>query len=293
VARGIEVTALSRGGSALPDGSPTLAVDLSTEDPDASLLEGVDVVFHLAGIAHRRADQAAYRALNEQATLRLARLAAGAGVGCFVFLSSVKAMGPPGGGAPRSEAECHAPGDAYGLSKWRAECALREEFADSPMSLVILRPALIYGAGARGNLALLSRAVRAGLPRPPEEGKRSMLGLSDLVELLCDIAADPPSGVHTWIACDDQPYSTRYLYDLLREASGRGHGRAWLPRWAWRLGTALLDLRGATGDEPSFQKLFGTEVYSNRALREATGWRPRGNLAQAAASMVHGGGPGP
>ena len=288
--RGDAVIALSRTGSPLGDGTSTLALDLTVAEPDSELLRDVDVVFHLAGIAHQRAAESAYQQLNHQATLRLARLAAGAGVKCFVFLSSVKAMGPPLTRRERVESECNAPVDAYGLSKWQAECALRQEFDSAAMGVVILRPALVYGANARGNLRLLARGAQLGLPRPPQRGARSMLALQDLVDLLCRVADVAPSGVHTWIACDDRPYSTRGIYDLLREAGGKGSGFSWLPLWAWWLGAALLDLPRAGRGDSTFDKLFGTEIYSNAAVRAATHWQPRGRLDEAVAAMAENGG---
>jgi nucleoside-diphosphate-sugar epimerase len=272
--RGDTVIALSRSGSPLPDGTPTLARDLAAGDLEPGLLQGVEVVFHLAGIAHQQAGPDAYRQVNHLATLALARTAEAAGVRCFLFLSSVKAMGPSPGEAERSEQDCLPPGDPYGRSKWQAECGLREELANSAMSVVILRPTLVYGAGAKGNLQLLAKAVRFGLPRPPARGGRSMIACEDLVALLLCLADHPPRGVHTWIVCDGQRYTSRYLHDLLRRSMGRGVGTAWLPAWAWRLGTSLLDrLRSGPG-EPTWDKLFGTELYSNQAVLAATGWRP-------------------
>jgi len=284
--RGDSFVALSRSGESLANGSPTLAMDLAVGDPDRALLRGVDVVFHLAGIAHRQAGESDYQQLNHHATLRLARLAAAAGVRCFIFLSSVKAMGRCTSQEKRTEDNCALPEDAYGLSKWRAECALREEFDSAAMSVVILRPALVYGPQAKGNLRLLAHGVRLGLPRPPQEGLRSMIAVQDLVNLAYTIACDPPAGVVTWIACDDRLYSTRLFYDLLREANGQGRGYAWLPRWGWRLGAALLDLFLETRRDPTFDKLFGTELYSNAAVLAATTWRPRGNLEDVVAAML-------
>jgi nucleoside-diphosphate-sugar epimerase len=278
LANGDSIIALSRGGSPLPDGTPTLALDLAVEAPGDELLQGVDVVFHLAGIAHQNASESAYHELNYLATVRLARQAAQAGVSCFVFLSSVKAMGPSETVIARAEDDCVAPPDAYGRSKWQAECALQEAFAGSPMSLLILRPALVYGAESKGNLALLGRAVRAGLPRPPEAGGRSMVALDDLVELLCGVKRYAAAGVRTWIVADGQRYTTRYIYDQLRLAEGKSVGRVWLPLPVWRLAAALMDRLRAGGGESTFSKLFGTELYSNAALLAATGWRPRRKL---------------
>ena len=287
-ARGGAITALSRSGGTLDDGTVTQALDLATTELEPQLLRGVSVVFHLAGVAHQRADASAYERLNHRATLRLARLAAAQGVQCFVFLSSVKAMGPALGPQRRAETDCTAPVDAYGLSKWQAECDLRREFAGGPMSIVILRPALVYGPRARGNLQLLARGVRWGMPRPPGEGSRSMIALQDLVALMCDVAQHPPTGVKTWIVCDDDGYSTRYLYDLLRTADGRGRGLAWLPRWAWRLAANLLDQLGGRSGEATFDKLFGTELYDNSAVSMAMNWHPVGRLPETAAELLAG-----
>lgn len=284
--RGDTVVALSKSGIALADGTPTHALDLAIGMPRPELLEGVDVVYHLAGIAHQKAQASAYRALNELATLQLARRSAAAGVRCFVFLSSVKAMGPATDDKERSEGDCNAPADPYGWSKWSAENALLAEFSAGPMAVVILRPALVYGAAARGNLALLARGVRAGLPRPPLLGARSMVALADLVDLLCIVAEQARPGVQTWIATDGEHYSTRFIYDQLRLAAGKDAGTAWLPTVGWRLAAALLDLLAAGAGDSTFDKLFGTELYSNRAVQAATRWRPRIRLQDVAADLM-------
>ena len=291
-ARGDTLIALSRSGASLPDGLSTLSLDLARSDVDNACLQDVEVVFHLAGIAHQQAPAADYEKLNLDASLRLARQAAAAGVRCFIFLSSVKAMGPAVGKAPRSEGDVSLPADPYGLSKWRAECALREEFEGSQMAVVILRPALVYGANAKGNLRLLANGVDRGLPRPPEGGARSMVALPDLVELLCLLSLDAPPGVHTWIVTDGMDYSTRQVYDLLREAAGRGRGIGWLPRWGWRLGAMLRDRGHRHPGESTWDKLFGWERYSNSALLAATDWRPRHSLRDLVAEGLSDAGSG-
>jgi UDP-glucose 4-epimerase len=286
---GDTVIALSKNGAPLINGQPTLALDLVVDDPDDDLLRGVDVFIHLAGIAHQQASAPAYAELNYRATVRLARLASDAGVGCFIFLSSVKAMGSPPSSDVRSESACTRPVDAYGLSKWQAEHALQEEFSCDRMAVVILRPALVYGANVKGNLQHLARGVRWGLPRPPMGGLRSMIAVEDLVELLCVIAQCPPRGVHTWIACASNSYSAQAIYDLLREANGMGRGGGWLPRWVWRVGAGLLDIASGRREESTYDKLFGTEVYSNAAVLADTGWHPRVSLEDVIGQIAMGG----
>jgi hypothetical protein len=75
----------------------------------------------------------------------------------------------------------------------------------------------------------------------------------------------------------------------MRTASGKGAGVAWLPRWGWRLAAALLDLLSPGGNESTFDKLFGTEVYSNAAVLADTTWRPSGQLEDVIDTMLPGG----
>lgn len=151
---------------------------------------------------------------------------------------------------------------------------MRSEFKGVDMALTIVRPALVYGREAKGNLALLECGIRLGLPRPPEQGGRSMIALDDLVELLHQAAGDPAAGVRTWIACDGQQYSTRRIYDLLRRRAGRGTGLAWCPRWLWQLAAFVHD-RLSPATESVWDKLFATELYCNRAVCDELDWAPR------------------
>ena len=277
---GDEMLAFSSSGSPLADGTFTRALDLRAGLPDSKEMAGADAVVHLAGIAHREAGIEEYEAVNQRATVALAKRAASAGVRSFVFLSSVKAMGPATAEQPRAESDCNAPTDAYGRSTREAELALVDEFAGTDLSVTILRPALVYGINPRGNLALLSQAVDRGLPRPPADGGRSMIGRADLCQIIRLFATRARPGVHTYIAADGEQYSTRRIYDALRSARGLGKGFGWCPRWGWRLGCSLLDLK-SNSPESTWERLFGVETFSSNALREALNWQTRQTLESA------------
>lgn len=284
-AAGAAFVPLSCSGSALPCGRVTQAVDFSQGEIVDTLFQGIDVVYHLAGIAHQRASIQQYEVVNYRATLALAEAAERAGVRLFVYLSSVKAMGPAAGGDLRCEDDVAAPSEPYGLSKWQAECALRERFARSAMAVVILRPALVYGPRVQGNLLLLLRAIRCGLPAPPEGGARSMVGLVDLARLLLLLPQVVDEGLHTWIVTDGESYTTRHMYQLLSEALGRTRGGQ-LPGWCWRLFATALDVLQREPIGNSYSKLFGAERYNNQALLGATGWQPCQTLASAAPAIA-------
>lgn len=277
--REISFTGLSQRGGQLPDGTAIAAIDLGEQDVDPQQLQGVDIVYHLAGIAHQQAPHGAYVQINQLATLALAKASARAGVKCFVYLSSVKAMGAPTCCAVRTEEQGTIPDSAYGLSKLRAEQDLRSTFAHSEMSVVILRPSLVYGPGVKGNLLSMGRAVRAGIPRPPEMGARSMIAVHDLARLMLQLADKPPSGIHTWIVCDGHRYSARQIHDLMRQALGKRPGLSWLPQRGWRLAAFLADGLRDRGPDSSYRKIFGTELYSSASLLQDTPWRPQLDLA--------------
>ena len=241
------------------------------EAPADEQLQGTQLVFHAAGIAHRAASPADYEVFNYRATLDLAARAQAAGVSRFVFLSSVNA-------APAA--------DPYGYWKWRTEETLREAYAQTAMAVVTVRPALVYGPGAKANLKRLIAAVRRGLPTPPAGRPRSMIGLPDLCNALYLMLEIDPGHGAVFYATDGESYDLSRIHRAFCEALGREAGRPWLPLWCWRLGCALLDLKAGSPPGETFQRLFGGGEFSNEALCQALAWRPRYVLEDLAPAMV-------
>src|SRR5438045_1068832 len=125
------------------------------------LLAGVDAVVHLAGIAHVDGpSEVAGDRVNRAATGELAGAAGRVGIARLVFVSSVLAQ--TGSASPRvvAEADPPRPTSAYGRAKLAAETAVR----DAGVPYTILRPVLVCGPGASGNLAKLLKL--AALPVP-------------------------------------------------------------------------------------------------------------------------------
>jgi putative NADH-flavin reductase len=112
-------------------------------------VEGVDVVFHLAGYAHQfgraSSDERAFFRINVEGTRRLAEQAASAGVRRLIFVSSIKANGDESPASGFDETTDPAPEDAYGRSKLAAEIALHEATRATGLGVTVVRPPLIYG----------------------------------------------------------------------------------------------------------------------------------------------------
>lgn len=234
------------------------------EAPTQDQLASTQLLYHCAGVAHQSASPADHKLGNYRAVLELAERAAAAGVQRFVFISTVKA------------ADQAAP---YAYWKWRAEQELTELYAGSAMSVINLRPALVYGVGARANLQSLMRAVRRGMPLPPAGGIRSMVGLADLCNALCQLLDIDPGHGKVLHITDGEAYDLQRIYRAIRQGLGLSPGRAWLPGWCWRPACSLLDLvQGNSAEQGSYRKLFAPEQYSNAAACQALQWQPRETL---------------
>ncbi len=283
----VELLAVSGSGRRLPSGIVSRQIDLN--QPASGLrqeLAGVDAVCHLAAIAHQRASETEYQRVNVDATLNLARAAIDSGVKRFIFVSSVKAMGLPASNRARNESEVYPAKEPYGRSKWQAEEGLRALAGDSDMAVVILRPALVYGPGAKGNLNLLIKGARLGMPRPPEAGARSLIGLQDFVALLEALLHQAPAGQHTWNVTDGDEYTARDLYDAIREALGKPAGKAWLGDAGWQSVCSLADRLWRRPADSTHEKLFGAECYSSSALQRDIGWKARQRFYDVVQAMV-------
>ena len=137
----------------------TIVCDLGKKQVPDSALVSIDTVFHLAGYAHDLRDATSvenrYQAINVEATVQLAKLAAEHGVKRFSFVSSVKAGGSAIVDRCMTEEDQGEPEGIYGKTKREAELKLLEICRQSDMQVMIVRPSLVYGAGVKGNLALM------------------------------------------------------------------------------------------------------------------------------------------
>ncbi|MBM3273417.1 NAD-dependent epimerase/dehydratase family protein, partial [Candidatus Kaiserbacteria bacterium] len=117
--------AVRHSGAFLPDCECVAVGEVNGETNWHDALSGATEVVHLAArahITHETAEDAlaAFRTVNTDGTLNLARQAAQAGIHRFVFVSTIKVNGE-GRDTPYAEIDAPAPEDAYAVSKWEAE----------------------------------------------------------------------------------------------------------------------------------------------------------------------------
>jgi nucleoside-diphosphate-sugar epimerase len=227
----------------------TLCAALPAAGHESAALESADAVVHLAAIAHRRASAEELQLVNVELAVRTARSALMAGAR-FVFISSVKVYGEHCA-APLDENSPLRPEDPYGVSKARAEDALR---AIAGLRLTILRPPLVYGAGVKANFLSLMRAIAAGLPLPLASigNRRSLAYVGNVVDAIFGCL-----GRDGTFLVSDGALSTPQLCREMGVALGR---RARL----FPFPAGLLP-----------RKLAGSLEVDDTASRRTLAWRPR------------------
>jgi UDP-glucose 4-epimerase len=236
-------------------------------------LEGVDAVVHLAARVHHPNEEHAielYRSVNVEGTLHLARTAASMGVRQFVFMSSILVNGrSTEGRGPFSEADVLTPRGVYGISKAAAESGLRAMAQDHGMQITVVRPPLVYGAGAKGNFHLLAIAVKRGMPLPLGliRNRRAFVSVENLSSFIVDRLAKADRAFDVFLVADAEQVSTPEFVRRLAKAAGVRSRLLPVPISILR---PMLRLSGAP---EAYDSIVGSlELDVSKAA--ATGWQP-------------------
>ncbi|MDI3275624.1 SDR family oxidoreductase [Pseudomonas sp. AL03] len=243
-------------------------------------LSGVDVVVHSAARVHVMHEDPAqslkkFRAINVDGTLNLARQAIQAGVKRFIFISSIKVNGETTSpGSVFSADDIPRPSDPYGVSKYEAEQQLMQLAITGAIDVVIIRPALIYGAGVGANFQQMMRWLVKGIPLPfgAVTNHRSLVSLENVVDLVNTCVDHPRAVNQVFLVSDDEDVSTTQLMRRLVTYLGV---KTWLVPVPARV---LVFLAGLLGRRATAQRLFGSLQVDIKKNQELLGWRPPASL---------------
>ena len=261
--------------------------DLATSELPATLFEDVDVVVHLAGLAHLRQVtpdvRQAFQRTNVDATLRVAERAHAGGVQRFVFLSTVKVLGEhTEPGQPFHGNSRPGPIGAYARSKADAEMALEALARRLGLELVIVRTPLVYGEGVKGNFLTLMNWINRGCPLPfaALRNARSLVALDNLVDLLRQCGTHPGAANQRFLVSDDADLSTPELIRRLARVMGQPPRLFALPP------TLLTSFARMVGQADAMSRLTGNLQVDISHVKDCLGWRPVVSVDQGIADAV-------
>jgi nucleoside-diphosphate-sugar epimerase len=214
------------------DGEPIDGLRLDLRDVDAARLAGFDAVVHLAALSNDPLgdlDPGLTRAINYEATMRLARAAKEAGVRRFIFSSSCSMYGAAGSDEPVDESAPLKPLTAYAESKVRSEEALAE-LADDDFSPVFMRNATAYGASPRLRVDLVLNnlvgwAFTTGKVKIMSDGTpwRPLVHIEDIARATLAVLEAPAGVLHSEavnVGRDTENYQVRELAEIVRDTLG-------------------------------------------------------------------------
>ncbi len=194
--RGDEVRAAVRPGSRLENlaGLPVERVpcDLLERRQLRRALDGVDKLFHCAGMTSLRASPGAHFRVNVQGTRTLLEEALVAGVGRVVHTSSFAAVGPATGTSRTADEEQHFRAGALGLpyvdAMHEAEAAAMR-IAAHGLDVIVACPTYVFGRGDihRSSTEIVRRFLRREIPAYVD-GTVNIVAAEDVAAglLLCD-----------------------------------------------------------------------------------------------------------
>jgi nucleoside-diphosphate-sugar epimerase len=243
---------------------PTLLPDLASAFDAGPLLQAMDAVVHAAGLAHQQpgTSEADLHRINAEGAGRLAACAARAGIARFVLISSIRAVSGPCSLQPLTEADAPAPTDAYGRSKLAGEASVRVAFP----AATVLRPPVIHGAFAKGNMARLAALARLPLPLPLAgfTAKRSLASDRNLASAAAFALTSPVALAETFHLDDGAPLSLAEIATIMRASRGRPPRLFHLP--GMMAATGLLS--------PAFRQQLEQGLTVSADLIRSRGWQP-------------------
>lgn len=271
---GHEVILTSRKQENIEQGVYNLG-DISADTNWLNILQGCDTVIHTAGRAHILNDEshdalAEFRRVNHDATMKLANDAAFSGVKHFIFVSSIGVNGNSTTGSPFTEMSEPQPISDYAISKLEAEQSLLKNFTGSNMAITIVRPALICGENAPGNIQRLLKLVSKNLPLPFKnvKNKRALVSLDNVVSFLSECVVNEKSKHQLYLLADIECPSTKDMISSFASGMGIKAKFVYFP-------TVILKLLlSAVGKKGIYDQLFGDLEVDATKSRKHLNWTP-------------------
>ena len=252
-----------------------LKANLAKDVPE--LPEPYDVVLHACGKAHvvpkTEAEKQSFYDVNYQGTVNLCAALEKVGVPkALIFISTVAVYGCEYGELITEEHPLEGT-SPYAKSKIMAEEYLTEWCEKNNVVLGILRPSLLAGRNAPGNLGAMVNGIKKGFYMNIAGGKviKSILMAEDIAHLVPLVAEK--GGVYN--VCDTRQPSFGEISESVAKQLGKGkplnipYGLAWCM-------AKVGDLLGSKAPINSYklEKMTKSLTFSNEKARRELGWEP-------------------
>lgn len=236
-----------------------------------------DVVLHAAGKAHTvpktEAEAQVFYDVNYQGTINLCKALESAGIPrTLIFISTVAVYGCEYGDLITEDHPLNGE-SPYAKSKIMAEEYLTEWCAKNGVKLSILRPSLLAGKNAPGNLGAMVKGIQKGYYMNIAGGQviKSILMAEDIARLIPLL--EEKGGIYN--VCDTRQPSFGEISMSVAKQLGKGKPLN-IPYWmAWCM-AKVGDLLGSNAPINSYklEKMTKSLTFSNNKARHELNWEP-------------------
>ncbi len=244
----------------------TVFGDITRKETLASALQGVRTVFHLAAVLIAPGRPDLLRSVNAEGTRNMVEASEAAGVGHFIYVSSISVEYPAS--------------NAYARSKLQGEAFVKA----SRIPHTIVRPSLAYqDGGALEFMRFVDHLKRGPLVFLPGGGRalKSPVHIDDLVSGFLALPDNPRAFGKTYVFSGGETLSLRDMADALLAHMGRPKPVVGIPAWLCLPGIALLRAWAKlTGRENPFTYQTYTGLVqdaapSHQSAQDDLDYRPR------------------
>ena len=278
-------------------GVETRTGDLGDPESLREVVDGVDVVVHLAAYYKFYGEKEQYRKINVVGTLALAEAAKKAGVNHFIYCSSTEAIGPIKGGG--DETSTPNPQYEYGVSKITAEHGLYEMQGESPW-VTVIRPSGVYGPGNIDDVSywfVMSQAgggvlskfiVGSGMKRI------QFVHVEDVVQgFMLALEKPDASKGETFIISENKAYTYKEVYGIIAELLNKQPPQLHIPPWLAKLSIAPVEyINKLTGHDDfmwhtaTVDSVLSDRCYSIDKAIKLLGYEPKYDLKTGLAETI-------
>ncbi|HVO66020.1 MAG TPA: NAD(P)-dependent oxidoreductase [Syntrophales bacterium] len=233
--------------------------DLLVRDSLGPALDGIDLVYHLAGEVYSRKKSDYYKG-NVLATQNLLDACKEKGTKRIIFLSSIGVYKPAAKGTLLTEeSECE-PLTIYGKTKLDAEGLIKESY----IPWVIVRAPIIYGPyqpPVVNRLFLNAFIKRKILNVGKGDNPRSLCFIDNLVDGLMLLANKPETNGKLYILSDHSPYAVDEIVTAISAAIGQKVRVVHLPNILGNISWQINKLMG------KLFNLYFIELYAMKTMQ--------------------------
>ena len=235
-----------------------------------------DIVLHAAGKAHinpkSQKEIQSFYDINYQGTVNLCKALENVGVPkSFIFISTCGVYGIDNGNYVTEDYPL-AGEEPYQKSKIMAEEFLTKWCEEHSVILGILRPSLMAGKNAPGNLGAMVNGIKTGKYLSINHGKarKSLLMAEDIAHLVPLVAEK--GGVYN--VCDDDQPSFGELEELIATQLGKRKPFS-IPYWMAKCLALVGDIFSFFPINSSrLEKIVNSDTISNEKAKRELGWKP-------------------